>query len=324
MTLRKLFLISLFGCSSSASVLASECSSLLQDGVFNHYSFNSNSNTQAEVHNTLCDSTKEIVDTSKSGSSGGSFGLNIGSDKLSIGSSRESAKAFKNVYESQICTAENRELTYSNEEILQQSVVDKNIVDAFVDCKKLEENGVIVDVTQNIYNEAIISIDITFIGDPDGETIGGYQVVPNNAATCNDTNFKPGPIEVDTYYLNCVRNSNYNSGYAIRIHTSEGNYTHNQPATPGTPMLSLLESEVASLRAKVGDWPEGQYCIFQGGGVCPGGFTASEGSLRAIRQYSAGGGYIKAAKFGDSSIKCHGGCGQYGPYGEINLKVCCK
>lgn len=321
---KKALFIGLISASASFSTLASECSALLQDGIFNHYSFNSNQSTQAEVHNALCDSSKEIIDTSKSGSSGFSFGISVGGDALSLGSSSQSAKNFKNVYESQICTAENRTLSFEHQETLQTSIVDTNAVDAFVDCKKLEETGIIVDVSQNDFNEAVVTIDITFIGDPDGETIEGYQVVPESAATCNDTNFQPGPIAVDTYYLNCVRNDNFNSGYAIRIHTSEGNYTHNQPATPGTPMLSVLESEVASLRGEVGEWPEGQYCIFQGGGSCPSEFTAHEGSLRAIRQYSANGSYIKSAAFGDSTIKCHGSCGQYGPYGELNLKVCCK
>ncbi len=322
--IKKALIAGILSSTISVGATASECSALLQDGIFDHYSFSAHESTQAEVHNALCDFSKEIVDTSKDGSSGSNFGITIGDKKLSLGSSSKSAKDFKSVYERQICTSENRELNYESEDVLQTSIVNKEVVDAFVDCKKLEENGIIVDVTKNKFNESIVTIDITFIGDPDGETIEGYQIIPASAATCNDTNFKPGPLAVDTYYLNCQRNEGFTSGYAIRIHTSEGNYTHNQPATPGTPMLSVLESEVASLRGEVGEWPDGQYCIFRAGGSCPTGFTSNEGYLRAIKQYSASGGYIKSATFGDSAVKCHGGCGQYGAYGDLILKVCCK
>jgi hypothetical protein len=107
MKFKSLFFISLLGCISSANTIASECSALLQNGVFNHYSFNSSKNSQAEVHNALCDFSKEIIDTSKTGSSGMSFGISVGEDKFSFGSSKQGAKDFKKVYESQICSAEN-------------------------------------------------------------------------------------------------------------------------------------------------------------------------------------------------------------------------
>lgn len=72
-------------------------------------------------------------------------------------------------------------------------------------------------------------------------------------------------------------------------------------------------------------WPSGSYCVLRAGGSCPTGFTPVSAYLRAITMYSAATGYIQEGTFGDSSISCHGTCGQYHPQnGEINLEVCCK
>ena len=71
-------------------------------------------------------------------------------------------------------------------------------------------------------------------------------------------------------------------------------------------------------------WPSGSYCILANG-ACPAGFNRISGHMAAIKQYAATSPYIKAATFGDSKIKCHGSCGQYGQWvGELYLVTCCK
>jgi len=71
-------------------------------------------------------------------------------------------------------------------------------------------------------------------------------------------------------------------------------------------------------------WPDGSYCIFANG-ACPPGFSRHSGHMRAISLFAATPSYIKQVVFGDSNIKCHGACGQYGNWiGELNLAICCK
>ncbi|XP_066910938.1 putative leucine-rich repeat-containing protein DDB_G0290503 [Clytia hemisphaerica] len=83
--------------------------------------------------------------------------------------------------------------------------------------------------------------------------------------------------------------------------------------------INRLSSEVS----KPSTWPAGSYCIFRSGS-CPPGFVARGGYINAIRTYSADNRYIKAMTFGNSQIKCHGSCGQYGPYAELHIYTCCK
>jgi hypothetical protein len=65
--------------------------------------------------------------------------------------------------------------------------------------------------------------------------------------------------------------------------------------------------------------------LLQAGGSCPKGFTGNYAYMRAISLYAGNSSYIKESKFGDSSINCHGNCGQHGHWtGELNLKNCCK
>ncbi|WP_069469843.1 hypothetical protein [Candidatus Marithrix sp. Canyon 246] len=89
--------------------------------------------------------------------------------------------------------------------------------------------------------------------------------------------------------------------------------------------LSSVPYAFHAKTVETNNWPQGNYCILQAGGSCPKGFTGNSAYMRAIRLYSGNSNYIKESKFGDSSINCHGGCGQYGQWtGELHLKVCCK
>ncbi|XP_020602934.1 uncharacterized protein LOC110041952 [Orbicella faveolata] len=104
-------------------------------------------------------------------------------------------------------------------------------------------------------------------------------------------------------------------------------------------LISYLQTQAASLQslkrdlestkkqlqqATSGQWPPGHYCILASG-VCPAGFTRSQGHLRALSQFAASASYITPVKFGDSRIQCHGRCGQYGQWiGDLYMAACCK
>jgi len=82
----------------------------------------------------------------------------------------------------------------------------------------------------------------------------------------------------------------------------------------------LLEQQIQQGKQQ---WPAGNFCILRSG-ACPPGFKSIDGYMRAIVQYAVNTNYVKAANFGSSSIRCHGYCGQYGKYSELNLSTCCK
>jgi len=338
-----LFLLIITGLTSGANAFATGCSDLLRDGVRNELSTTGSDAYEGQFHSLMCDSTLEVTEITSSSSGGASFGFG----SLSLGGSKAKAQLFKETYEHLACSQFSSELTTLQESTLQSSIIDSNIVDAFVQCKALEAQGLVVEVDASPTNEKVVIFNIRFEGDPNGETINGYSILPGYAATCDDTNFKPGPLDVDTYYLNCVRNESVLEGYTIRLHTSEGNYTHHQKAIPGVRTLtdiensiallqssttrleldtSQLESHTAQLQADSKQWPDGKYCIFQAGGFCPSGFTAKSGHLRALHMYSTNSWYVGPVVFGDSQIKCHGSyCGRYGRWAaDLTIKACCK
>jgi hypothetical protein len=79
-----------------------------------------------------------------------------------------------------------------------------------------------------------------------------------------------------------------------------------------------------SLFRYIDQWPSGSYCILASGS-CPSGFSRRSGYMKAISLFASDGRYIKQETFGDSKIKCHGGCGQYGNWiGELYINACCK
>jgi len=88
--------------------------------------------------------------------------------------------------------------------------------------------------------------------------------------------------------------------------------------------LDTAEGNIDELRNKSGMWPDDSFCMLANDG-CPEGFTEQKGYIRAIRTYSANGVYIATSYFGNSSIRCHGNCGQYSPYNaDITIVSCCK
>ncbi|KAK2552358.1 CUB and sushi domain-containing protein 3 [Acropora cervicornis] len=99
------------------------------------------------------------------------------------------------------------------------------------------------------------------------------------------------------------------SGSSVRRCLKDGTWTENKPKC---------------LPQKIDQWPAGHYCIL-GSGSCPAGFSRSYGHMRALKLFGASSSYITQARFGDSRIQCHGGCGQYGQWtGEIYITACCK
>jgi len=77
---------------------------------------------------------------------------------------------------------------------------------------------------------------------------------------------------------------------------------------------------------KVGQWPKGSYCIYQGETNCPAGFTAQRGFVKGIETNEDGRSNIRGAAFMMSSLGCYNfGCGFFKPYNaEIIFSMCCR
>ncbi|XP_031550847.1 uncharacterized protein LOC116288220 isoform X2 [Actinia tenebrosa] len=88
--------------------------------------------------------------------------------------------------------------------------------------------------------------------------------------------------------------------------------------------LQTAKQETEKVKASLGQWPAGSYCILASGG-CPKGFTKKSGHMRALNMYSHTPTYIQPVHFGSSRITCHGKCGQYGNWvGDLYISACCK
>ena len=118
-------------------------------------------------------------------------------------------------------------------------------------------------------------------------------------------------------------------GICVAIAISAAYAAWNTKVGSGTPLTSAswndMVDKLIDLDSRAGSWPAGSYCIFMGGGSCPTGFTQRTGYMRAISLYNGSSSYINQVTFGNSNIRCHGACGQYGSWtGELNLNICCK
>ena len=179
------------------SVNASECSYLLRDGVRNEVRVTGLSMSNGMLHTAMCDSTVKVIETSRNSGKGSSYGIGVGGYSFSFGSSKSTAEEFKSMYEHQACSSLSSELSTFQQDILESSIIDSNMVNSFVECKALEERGLIVTPKPSPFNETTLNFDIKFEGDPDGETINGYSINPSYAASC-ESDFVEGPREVDT------------------------------------------------------------------------------------------------------------------------------
>ena len=85
----------------------------------------------------------------------------------------------------------------------------------------------------------------------------------------------------------------------------------------------LLEMKAAYEVSKNTEWPKGSYCIFANG-VCPMGFERFSGQLRSTFTISSsyGSNDFPESLFGSSSIKYHGGKGNW--VGLLTLFTYCK
>jgi len=173
-----LFLLITTGLATGTNAFATGCSDLLREGVRNELSTTSIDVYEGQLHSWMCDSTLEVTEITSSGSGSASFGLIGFGGSLSLGGSKAKAQQFKETYERLACSQSSSELTTLQESTLQSSIIDSNIVDAFVQCKALEAQGLVVEVDASPTNEKVVIFNIRFEGDPNGETINGYSILP--------------------------------------------------------------------------------------------------------------------------------------------------
>lgn len=136
------------------------CETLLMNGVFNTFNSYSGSYSSAEWHQFWCNGTVEKINSSSSSSAG----LNLGFAKISLGMSYDDAKEFQRVYQSINCGSNaGSTQNYSTNSVIQK-VASPEILKAYVDCKKLQSSGLIVDMSVRADDKKVFVVDVKYTG----------------------------------------------------------------------------------------------------------------------------------------------------------------
>lgn len=136
------------------------CESLLMNGVFNTFNSYTGNYSSAEWHSFWCNGT---VEKSKSTNSSNAI-LNVIVGEIPLGMSFDDAKEFQRVYQSINCgsNSENTQ-NYSSNSVIQK-VASPDILKAYVECKKLQSSGLIVDMSVRPDDNKVFVVAIKYTG----------------------------------------------------------------------------------------------------------------------------------------------------------------
>jgi hypothetical protein len=209
-------------------VFGQGCETLLMNGVFNTFNYNSGNYSSAEWHNFWCNGTVEKV-TSNSSSDAS---LNIGIAKISLGMSFDDAKEFQKVYQSIYCgsTAGNKVNISTNSVI--QKVASPEILTAYVKCKEIETGGLQVNLSLRPEDRKVFVIDVKYTkawGNPSGPKVKKVRFVPDVISLKQGTLIDNIGLKTGiTYSLICERSTDV--PVTVYVETEVGTYSANLPS----------------------------------------------------------------------------------------------
>ena len=212
----------------TAPTFGQGCETLLMNGVFDTFNYNSGNYSSAQWHNSWCNGKVEQV--SSSSSSGAT--LNLGVAKISLGMSYDDAKEFQKVYKSLYCGSNSYSGTSVSSNSVIQKVASPDILDAYVKCKEIENGGLKVNLSLRPQDNKVFVVDVKYTkawGTPEGPKLRKVRFVPNVISV------KEGTLQDDiglktgiTYSLVCERSTDV--PITIYIETEVGTYSANLPA----------------------------------------------------------------------------------------------
>lgn len=204
------------------------CETLLMNGVFNTFNYNSGNYSSAEWHNYWCNGTVEKVNSSSSSDAA----INIGVAKVSLGMSFDDAKEFQRLYQSIYCgSTSGTRVNISTNSVIQK-VASPDILAAYVKCKEIESNGLQVNLSLRPEDKKVFVLDVKYTkawGIPSGPKVKKVRFVPDVISVKQGTlqdgiGLKTGI----TYSLICERSTDVPT--TVYVETEVGTYSVNLPS----------------------------------------------------------------------------------------------
>lgn len=233
MKMQKAVLVLMIMALFSTNLIGQGCETLLMNGVFNTFNYNSGNYSSAEWHNAWCNGTVEQVNSSNQTDAS----LNLGVAKIQLGMSFEDAKEFQKVYKSIYCgSSSGNNLNISTNSVIQK-VASPEILDAYVKCKEIESGGLKVNLSLRPQDNRVFVVDIKYTkawGTPTGPRVKKVRFVPNVISTREGTlRDNVGLRTGITYSLVCERSTDV--PVTVYIETEVGTYSANLAAFVPAP-----------------------------------------------------------------------------------------
>ncbi len=235
---------------SYTQALAQGCETLLMNGVFNTFNVYTGSYSSAEWHNFWCNGTVER--TSSSSSTGVS--LNVVVAKIPIGMSYDDAKEFQRIYQSINCGANTGATQNFSTNTVIQKVASPEILKAYVDCKKLQSSGLIVDLSLRPDDKKVFVVDVKYTG---AWQSGGGPKVKKVSFLPNVISIKEGTLQDgvelksgQTFSMICERSAEY--PVTVYVETEAG--TFHADLSPTIPPPTDQEKVMAGYAARYNFW----------------------------------------------------------------------
>lgn len=212
---------------------AQECETILMNGVFNTFNSYTGNYSSSEWHNFWCNGTVE----KSSSSSSSSAGLNLGFAKISLGMSFDDAKEFQRIYQSINCGSNSGATQdYSSNTVIQK-VASPEILKAYVDCKKLQSSGLVVDLSLRESDKRVFVVDVKYTGAWQagaGPKVKKVTFLPNVIST-KEGSLQDG-VELksgQTFSMICERTAEY--PVTVYVETEVGTFHADLPPTIPPP-----------------------------------------------------------------------------------------
>jgi hypothetical protein len=223
------------------------------NGVFNTFNSYTGNYRSAEWHNFWCNGTVERINSSTSSDAG----LNVGFAKISLGMSYADAKEFQRVYQTINCgTNSGATENYSTNTVIRK-VASPELLRAYVDCKRLQSSGLLVDMSVRPDDKKVFVVDVKFTGAWGGTGASGPKVkkvsfMPN-VISSREGSLQDG-VELakgQTYSMICERSTDI--PITVYVETETGTFHADLP--PFTPPPTDQEKIMAAMpRGSILGW----------------------------------------------------------------------
>lgn len=251
----------------TTNVFAQGCENLLMNGVFNTFNAYTGSYSSAEWHNFWCNGTVEKSNSSTSTNAT----LNVIVGEIPLGMSFDDAKEFQRVYQSINCGSNSGSTQNFSTNSVIQKVASPEILRAYIDCKKLQSSGLIIDMSLRPNDKKVFVVDVKYTGawtTGSGPKVRKVSFLPNLISTREGT-LQDG-IELvsgQTFSMICERSAEY--PITVYVETEVG--TFHSDISPTIPPPTDQEKVMNALpRGTIFGWFD-PIKIPKGWALCDGG-----------------------------------------------------